>query len=131
MNPKLRPYRVAIVGSRDYPDLERVGQYVDELHRGCTVISGGARGVDSAAEQAARRLGLRVEIFPAAWARLGRRAGYVRNRRIVEACDLVVAFWDCRSPGTRHTLEIAAQLGRPTEIVYACSTRAPAQELRR
>jgi predicted Rossmann fold nucleotide-binding protein DprA/Smf involved in DNA uptake len=42
--------RVAIIGSRDYPDLERVRAYVRRLPTGTVFISGGARGVDSAAE---------------------------------------------------------------------------------
>lgn len=55
--------RVAIVGSRDWPEPERVRAFVAELAKrypNATVISGGARGVDQEAEQAARLCALEV-----------------------------------------------------------------------
>jgi hypothetical protein len=128
MSPFLFPQRVAIVGSREFLDLQLVRDYVARLHAGCTVVSGGARGVDRAAERSARARGLAVVVFPADWVRLGRRAGVVRNREIVDACDFLVAFWDGASPGTRHSLDYAAEVGRPHEIVSAMSAPGQGQE---
>lgn len=48
---------VAIVGSREYPKLDAVAEYVRDLPEGTIVISGGARGVDRTAENTARDLG--------------------------------------------------------------------------
>ena len=50
-------------------------------------------------------------------ARLGRGAGFVRNRAIVEAANVVVAFWDGRSRGTAHTIGLAREAGRQV-VVY-------------
>lgn len=55
--------RVAIIGSRDYADLPRVRRFVAALARkypGAIVVSGGARGVDETAEEAAQENGLGV-----------------------------------------------------------------------
>lgn len=54
---------VAIVGSRDGVHLDVVQHYVEALHEkhpAATVISGGARGVDSVAEATAWKLGHEV-----------------------------------------------------------------------
>lgn len=40
--------RIAIVGSREYKQLDQVREYVRSLPLGVIVISGGARGVDRA-----------------------------------------------------------------------------------
>lgn len=54
---------VAIVGSREFPELDRVRDFVRSLPEDACVISGGARGVDQAAEVEAQRRGLFVESY--------------------------------------------------------------------
>lgn len=54
---------VAIIGSRDWPHLDRVRSFTESLarkHPDATIISGGAYGVDRAAEETADTLGLGV-----------------------------------------------------------------------
>lgn len=55
--------RVAICGSRDWSDLDHVRRFVEALaakYPGAIVFSGGARGVDETAEEAAQNCGLAV-----------------------------------------------------------------------
>ena len=111
--------RIAVVGSRDFPRLGEVRSFVRRLPVGTTLVSGGARGVDTVAEVAAREVGIPVEIHPADWNRHGRGAGPLRNTRIVESSDVVVAFWDGRSPGTADTLRKARLARRPVRVFYA------------
>lgn len=99
--------KVAIVGSRGYFDLGSVRDYVNSLPDGTVVISGGARGVDRAAEDAALLRGLEVKSFKPDWKRYGKAAGFIRNKTIVDSADLVVAFWDGKSRGTRNSIERA------------------------
>lgn len=96
--------KVAVVGSRNYPNLREVEEFVNSLPDGTVVISGGARGVDQTAERAARRRGLQVEIYKPDWKKYGRGAGPIRNTEIVGAADTVVAFWDGKSAGTKDTI---------------------------
>lgn len=107
--------KVAIVGSRNYPRLDLVRQYVASLAEDTVVVSGGARGVDETAEQAARERGLQVESRPANWEH-GKLAGFRRNSEIVAAADEVVAFWHAQSRGTFDTITKARKTGKPVLI---------------
>jgi hypothetical protein len=120
-----QPERVAIVGSRDWPYPQLVTEYVNRLPVGALVISGGARGADTAAEEAAKaREDLPAPmVHKAAWRRcdgsVDRGAGHKRNATIVVACDRLAAFWWRESPGTGHSVELAQEAGKPVEIWYA------------
>ena len=104
---------VAVVGSRDFADLDRVRRFVASLPSGVVLLSGGARGVDRCAALAARARGLRVLEFFADWDRDGLyQAGRIRNQRVAERCDRMVAFWDGRSTGTHDAWQRAVQLRR-------------------
>lgn len=108
--------RIAVVGSRDYKNLEDVKEYIRSLPPETVVISGGARGVDRTAAKEAREQGLKViEILPD-WDKYGKSAGYRRNILIVEEAEKVVAFWDGKSKGTEHTVRIAMDEGKDVEI---------------
>jgi len=109
--------RVAIVGSRVYPRPFEVWRYVFDLPDGDVVVSGGAAGVDTMAVRAAQSRGMHHVVFPADWQRFGRSAGYRRNQEIVANCDRVVAFWDGRSKGTKHTIDLAKKAGVPIVII--------------
>jgi hypothetical protein len=117
--PEGRSVNIAIIGSRDYPDLARVRWHVTWLAESdpqTAIISGSARGVDATAAQAARERGLAVREFPADWERHGKRAGYLRNQDIIAAADWVLAFWDGSSPGTRHALDLAQSHRKPYRV---------------
>ncbi len=89
--------------------------YVNALPPGTIVISGGARGVDKTAEDAARARGLEVEIYPADWS-LGKGAGMIRNKTIVDRAEKLGVFWDGVSPGTKSTLGMAKTARKPVEL---------------
>lgn len=110
--------KVAIVGSRDYPDLDAVRAYVRALPLGTVVVSGGADGVDKEAVSEARsRFGMGWQEFLPNWAKYGARAGAVRNAEIVAFADRVVAFWNGTSKGTKITIDMARRAGKPCEVV--------------
>jgi hypothetical protein len=109
--------RVAIVGSRGYLDLDSVVSYVADLPADTVVITGGAKGVDEAAEKAARKRGLDVVVHYANWNLYGKAAGQIRNQVVVDDCDRLVAFWDGTSPGTRGAISAASKAGK-LEKVY-------------
>ena len=112
--------RVAIVGSRHFPDLARVAGYVNSLPPRASIITGSASGVDAAATKAARDKGIPVQVIPASFDELadaGRSAA--RNQRLVDACDVLVAFWDGISKGTRTTVERALDSGKEVHVFVA------------
>jgi predicted Rossmann fold nucleotide-binding protein DprA/Smf involved in DNA uptake len=124
--------KIAIVGSRDYKRLDKVRAFVASLPKDTVIISGGAAGVDLEAERAADKLGLKKEIFPADWNNLshpdavirtnkfGKKydaiAGHRRNKLIVESADLVYAFWDRKSSGTKNSIQLAQKMGKEVVI---------------
>jgi hypothetical protein len=112
--------RVAIVGSRGYPRMDMVWDFVTKLaaRRPDTVIvSGGARGVDTVAAVAGRMAGIQVlEIIPD-WDGEGMGAGFLRNSEIVAQVESVVAFWDGVSRGTRDTIEKARSEGKKVLVI--------------
>lgn len=113
------PRRVAIIGSRKYPQWEAVRAYVSGLSPDTVVISGGARGVDTFAMNAARRYGLAVEIYEPDYRTHGKAAPHIRNRQIVECADTVVAFWDGISPGTARMIGMARKAGKLGQVFLA------------
>lgn len=112
--------RLAVVGTRTFDREDLLTAYLDrqrKLHSEVTIVSGGARGADRLAAAYARRHGLPLVQYRPDWAAHGRRAGAIRNRRIVDAADGLVAFWDGESPGTRISLEMAVDKGIPATVV--------------
>jgi predicted Rossmann fold nucleotide-binding protein DprA/Smf involved in DNA uptake len=108
--------RVAIVGSRDYPHKAAVCQFVHDLHHDTVVVSGGARGPDTWAQRTAVARGMLVVVYPANWSRYGKVAGLLRNELIVAEADRIVAFWDGKSRGTKHTIDLANSKGKRVEV---------------
>lgn len=126
--------RVAIVGSRRFASEDVanawehvVRGYVKRLPQGTVVVSGGAIGVDSWAEDEAKRRGLETNIFPVDKSGLpidqrerriefAKRA-YARNQKIVDDADILVAFWDGKSGGTADTVARARRSKMPYATV--------------
>jgi NAD(P)-dependent dehydrogenase (short-subunit alcohol dehydrogenase family) len=118
--------RIGIVGSRHFPDLERVARYVRDLPAGDSVVTGSASGVDAAVARAARERGLPVRVLGASFEE-ARDAGVAatRNQRLVDLCDVLVAFWDGSSSGTRRTVERALDSGKEVHVFTEVAAAEP------
>src|SRR5262249_18395271 len=109
--------RLAIVGSRGFTNLSLVRRYVVQMPDVVTcVISGGAKGVDRCAASVAEARGLEVVEHLPDWKGDGRRPALLRNHRIIDDADQVVAFWDLSSTGTAHTIQLARMAGKLRRI---------------
>lgn len=101
--------RVIIAGSRTgfrYSDIERfLAQVPFEI---TTVICGGAQGVDSLGRAWAHQHNIPVEMYLAEWEKYGKRAGYLRNVKMAETADALIAIWDGKSKGTSHMIRVAS-----------------------
>lgn len=121
--------RVIVTGSRAWPDPVRVYDELSQLylqHGPFTLIHGAcATGADAAAshwhEVAGRSLGVIEVKFPADWEQFKKRAGPIRNERMVKeaGADLVLAFPLFDSRGTKHTIELAEAAGIPVRKIRA------------
>jgi len=109
--------KVAVVGSRNFEDYSLVCSVLDEIKSIDLIISGGAKGADSLAEQYAKDCEIKTEIILPDWKQYGRGAGFVRNRQIVESCDCLVAFWDGKSKGTKNSISLAQKRNIEVKVV--------------
>lgn len=105
--------KIAIIGSRNIS----VVNFNDYVSLDDEIVSGGARGVDLCAEVYARNNGIKFTLFKPEYTRFGRAAPIIRNRKIVEYADKILAFWDGSSRGTLSVIEYAKKCGKPCEII--------------
>jgi hypothetical protein len=121
--------RVIATGSRVWRDCDLIYGVFDDLLRPIAdyagelvVVHGGATGADSWVDAWARGVRaagrpVQVERFPVTtqeWDRHGKRAGILRNERMVDAgADLVVAFPLPGGRGTQHCMRYAQSKGIP------------------
>ena len=93
--------RILVCGGRDFNDYTLLSETLNpHIHTGLVIIHGGARGADSLAEHWARDNADFIESYPADWNKYGKRAGYIRNTKMLNEGkpDLVIAF-----PGGKGT----------------------------
>ena len=109
--------KVAVVGSRNFNDYEKLKQTLDQTPDITRIISGGAKGADALAEQWAKEKGIEIVVYKPDWAKYGRGAGVVRNRLIIEDCDYCIAFWDGVSKGTKSSIEHSKKMHKGLLVV--------------
>lgn len=107
--------KLAIVGSRSIKKLDISPYITPDVN---LIISGGAIGVDTIAEQYADRVRMSKLIIRPQYNLMGRRAPLARNEIIVKMCDKVLAFWDGTSRGTKYTIDYARNLNKEVQVVY-------------
>ena len=91
---------------------------MSKLPSEAVIVHGGAPGADRTAGFLADDFGFAVEEHPAEWEKHGKRAGFLRNVEMLESgVDLVLAFWDGASRGTKHMIDEARKRGIPVEVV--------------
>ena len=108
--------KVVTTGSRDWRDRQVIMEALLRLPIYSTVIHGGCRGADALVDYTAKSLGLTVVEVPAEW-RLGRKAGPLRNRKMLDMSpDKVIAFCLNSSPGTMDCVMEAMVRGIEVEL---------------
>lgn len=114
-----RSHRVLVCGSRTWTDAATIARVLGELPEGTVIIHGAARGADYLAGIEAEGYGFKLEEYPADW-RLGRRAGPLRNQRMLDEGrpDRVIAFrMPGPSRGTDDMVRRARAAGIPVEVI--------------
>lgn len=101
--------KVIIAGSRNFNDYEKLKEVCDFMLSRQTdieIVSGVARGADLLGERYAKEKGYQIKQFPADWS-MGKQAGYVRNEQMAQYADAVIVFWDGKSKGSEHMINLA------------------------
>lgn len=100
--------KVAVIGSRGL-SVTYLGRYLPK--NTTEIVSGGAKGVDTSAREYALSHGIKLTEFLPEYTKYGRSAPLKRNITIIEYSDIVLAFWDGKSRGTKFVIDNCRQLG--------------------
>lgn len=117
--------RLAIVGSRTFNNKRIVENIIKEFandYKDLEIVSGGAKGADSLAEQVANDMGLKFTVFLPLFKRdktvpYNPKWFFERNKEIVDYSDMIVAIWDFHSKGTEHAIKYARKKKKMLKIV--------------
>jgi hypothetical protein len=118
-------FRILVCGGREYNDWGRVRKTLDAALEGAraagkvvVIIHGNARGADLLADQYAREKSLGVIPFPADWDTHGKRAGFIRNKQMLDEGKphAVIAFPG--GIGTRMMVGLAKRYNIPTKEYF-------------
>lgn len=112
--------KVLICGSRDWGNRTSIEEDVLKFSKHTIVITGGAKGADTIAEELAIRSGLFVAVVKAHdyhWECYNKRAGILRNNAMLDLNpDLVIAYQKNNSRGTQYTIDEAKRREIPVLI---------------
>jgi hypothetical protein len=110
--------KIAFTGHRDRQANPSDLAMIAEKYPGSEWVHGGAKGFDTQVEQYARDNGIRTTVIrPDYVNHYVKLAPLVRDRQIVDKCDLLVALYDGRQTGgTLYTIGYAKPEGK--DIVY-------------
>ena len=116
-------YKIIIAGGRDFMDYNLLKEKTNKIlqkkkvtHK-IVIISGCARGADTLGLRYASENAFDVEEYPADWDKYGKKAGYMRNVEMAENADALIAFWDGKSKGTKHMIDIATERNLPIRVI--------------
>lgn len=120
----LKAYKIIVAGGRDFENYEFLSSKLDELFekfpdfkkQQITIISGMARVSVPLAIRYADERNLTKVLFPANWEKYPRIAGFLRNEDMLSIATHLIAFWNGKSSGTKHMIEIAKKKGIPVWI---------------
>ena len=123
INDKHLKEKFAIVGSRSIKDTEFINIILDSIKfifgTPSEIISGGAIGVDSIGEQWALENNINTNIIKPDWVKYGKKAGFIRNKDIIEQCDVCIAIWDGISNGTKNDIELCEKYKKDLILINA------------
>jgi len=84
-----------------------------------TLICGMAKGVDKLGYDWAKNLGIEIDMYPADWHEYGKKAGAIRNKKMAEVAEALIAVWDSESKGTKMMIDMMRKLDKPVYITKA------------
>lgn len=106
--------KVAVIGSRNLT-VENIGDYLP--NETTEIVSGGAKGIDTSAKEYAVANSIKLTEFLPNYAKYKRGAPLKRNMQIIEYADVVIAFWDGKSKGTRFVIDNCNKTGKEVTVI--------------
>ena len=107
--------KIAVIGSRTFTDYDLVKDTLRCIHI-TEIVSGGDTGADQLAEKYAQEKNIPLTVIP--HTEHPETPGSSRSYSIISTAQMIIAFWDGKSPGTGDLIRYAQQKGRKTVIKY-------------
>lgn len=109
--------KTIVAGSREGFVARNVFEAIEESQFNITeIVSGGARGVDRDGEYYATVNKIPLTVFYADWNKHPKAGGILRNIKMAEYADALVAVWDGKSRGTKHMIETMKAMNKPVYV---------------
>lgn len=105
--------KVAVIGSRELT-INGLEKYLPP--ETTEIVSGGAKGVDTCAENYAKQKNIKIKIFLPEYEKYGKSAPLKRNIQIIDYADTVVAFWNGKSRGTKYVIDKCKEKGKKIKV---------------
>ncbi len=118
-----KEFKLIVAGGRDFTDPALMNKSIHEVLAELpddvcvSIVSGMAAGADSLGFVWAKNNNCKVYKFYADWKALGKRAGFVRNTDMANVAQGLLAFWDGKSKGTQHMIQIARNKGLYVKVI--------------
>jgi hypothetical protein len=112
--------KVIIAGGRSFSDYNLLREVCDHMLQNqveVEIVSGKARGADSLGEKYAKEKNYTIKEFPADWEKYKKSAGYIRNKEMAEYADAAIVFWDGKSKGSKHMIELSQEYNLKLKVV--------------
>lgn len=115
--------KLIVAGGRDFVNTQvMITVLMDLVEKGKIdpnpeLVCGMARGADMLAYSLWANHNMKIHTFPADWKAHPRSAGYIRNADMGNFADVLVAFWDGKSKGTKHMIDYMRKLNKPVYVI--------------
>jgi hypothetical protein len=110
----LSSFKVIIAGSRNFDNYNQLKTYCNHILKNkenIEIVCGLAKGADILGKKYAEENNYSVAEFPANWDKFGKSAGYIRNAEMVKYADAAIIFWNGKSSGSKHMIDLAKKEG--------------------
>ena len=105
--------KVAIIGSRNL-FLNDFKKYLPE--NTTEIVSGGAKGIDECARTYAIKENIKLTEFLPKYKLYGKNAPLKRNIEIINYSDIIIAFWDGKSRGTKFVIDNCKKMNKDVRV---------------
>jgi hypothetical protein len=113
---------LAVIGCRSYKNYQEMKDELDKL-KGTdfpftSIITGDCYGADAMALVYAQENNIpATRVLKPTTGDKSNRSWMIANEYMIRQADYVIAFWDSKSPGTKHAIEIAKRKFIPVKII--------------